>query len=78
MRNKKFPLVSVIVNCYNGQKYLKDCLRSIVNQTYKNWELIFWDNFSTDQSKKVLNEFNDKRIKYFKSKNFYLYIKLEI
>ena len=52
MRNKKFPLVSVIVNCYNGQKYLKDCLRSIVNQTYKNWELIFWDNFSTDQSKK--------------------------
>ena len=70
MRNKKFPLVSVIVNCYNGQKYLKDCLRSIVNQTYKNWELIFWDNFSTDQSKKVLNEFNDKRIKYFKSKKF--------
>ena len=70
MRNKKFPLVSVIVNCYNGQKYLKDCLRSIVNQTYKNWELIFWDNFSTDQSKRILNEFNDKRIKYFKSKKF--------
>ena len=74
MRNKKFPLVSVIVNCYNGQKYLKDCLRSIVNQTYKNWELIFWDNFSTDQSKKVLNEFNDKRIKYFKSKKIFTFI----
>ena len=50
---------------------LKIVLRSIVNQTYKNWELIFWDNFSTDQSKKVLNEFNDKRIKsILKSKNF--------
>ena len=30
------PLVSVIVNCHNGQKYLKDCINSIMNQSYKN------------------------------------------
>ena len=63
-------LVSVIVNCHNGQRFLKDCLKSAINQTYKNWELIFWDNFSTDESKKILSRFKDKRIKYFKSKKF--------
>ncbi len=67
---KKIPFVSVIVNCFNGQEYLKNCLKSILNQTYKDWELIFWDNLSTDQSKNILNQFKDKRIKYFKSKKF--------
>ena len=59
------PLVSVVVNCFNGEKYLKQALQSILNQTYKNWEVIFWDNKSTDNSKKILSEFYDKRFKYF-------------
>ena len=33
--------VSIIVNCYNGEKYLSRCLQSIINQTEKNWEVIF-------------------------------------
>ena len=70
MKIKKFPLVSIIVNCFNGEEYLEDCLRSVLKQSYKNWELIFWDNISTDQSKKILKQFKDKRIKYFKSKKF--------
>ena len=55
------PLVSIIVNCYNGEKYLSECLTSILNQTYQNWELIFWDNQSIDNSKKIFFKFNDKR-----------------
>ena len=53
------PLVSVIVNCFNGEKYLEDCLNSILNQTYHNWEVIFWDNHSTDNSKKIFRKFSD-------------------
>ena len=64
----KLPLVSIIVNCHNGQKYLSECIRSILNQTYKNFEIIFWDNFSTDESSKIIDKFKDKRIRKFKLK----------
>ena len=67
--NKKFK-VSIIINCYNGENFLKQCIQSVINQTYKNWEIIFWDNLSTDNSKKILKNFKDKRIKYFKTKKF--------
>ena len=63
------PLVSVLMNCYNCEKYLKKAVKSIINQTYTNWELIFMDNCSIDKSFIILNSFNDKRIKYFKTKN---------
>ena len=36
--------------------YLKESIGSLINQTYQNWEMIFWDNVSTDNSKKILNE----------------------
>lgn len=58
-------LVSIIVNCYNGEKYLKESIESIISQTYKNWEIIFWDNQSTDCSSTIIKSFKDKRIKYF-------------
>ena len=64
------PLVSIIVNCYNGEKFLKECLDSIINQTYKNWEIIFWDNLSTDKSKTILNSYLKYSIKYFQSEKF--------
>jgi glycosyltransferase involved in cell wall biosynthesis len=65
---KNQPLVSVIVNCFNGEKYLTKCLDSIKNQTYKNWEIIFWDNRSTDNSAIIFKSYKDKRFKYFLSK----------
>ena len=68
------PLVSIIVNCFNGEKFLEDCLNSILNQTYHNWEVIFWDNHSTDNSKKIFEKFDDKRFKYYLSpKHTFLY-----
>ncbi len=59
--------ISVIVNCYNGEKYLDICISSIINQTYKNLEIIFFDNFSSDNSKQIIDKYDDKRIKYFHS-----------
>ena len=71
---KKNNLVSIIMNCYNGEKYLSESVKSIIDQTYKNWELIFWDNLSKDNSKKILLSFKDNRIKYFRgSKHVNLY-----
>ena len=65
------PLVSIIMNCYNGEKYLKLALKSLIKQKYKNWELIFWDNKSTDKSKKIFKSFKDKRFRYFYAKKFF-------
>ena len=62
------PQISIIVNCFNGSKYLQECLQSIKNQKYKNYELIFWDNCSTDNSKKIFFKYKLKRFKYYKSK----------
>ena len=58
-------LVSIIMTCHNGDKYLEQALISLKKQTYKNWELIFWDNKSTDNSAKIFKNFNDPRLKYF-------------
>ena len=60
-----YPLISVIVNCHNGEKYLKTCIESILNQKYDKFEIIFFDNFSSDNSKNIINQFNSHRIKYF-------------
>ena len=59
------PLISIIINCFNGSKYLKHTLESILNQTYTNFEVIFWDNRSTDNSKEIFNNIRDNRFKYF-------------
>ena len=67
MQNKK-KLVSIILNCYNGEKYLQQALNSIEKQSYKNWELIFWDNKSTDNSKNIFQSFKNKKFRYFFSK----------
>ena len=44
-------LVSIIMNCHNGDTFLRESLNSVVNQSYKNWELIFYDNASTDRKR---------------------------
>ena len=67
---KKSPLISVIMNCHNGEKYLKESLKSVKYQTFKNWELIFYDNNSSDNSKIEFKKFNEKDLNIFSSKKF--------
>ena len=62
---KTFSKISIIMNCYNGEEYLRESLKSILTQSYLNWELIFFDNNSKDNSKKIFRSFKDKRFKYF-------------
>jgi len=65
MNNK--PIISIIMNCYNGEAFLNEAINSITKQTFENWELIFFDNNSKDNSEKIVKSFKDSRIKYFKS-----------
>ena len=59
------------MNCHNGEKYLDQSIRSVLNQSYENWELIFFNNSSKDKSKNIINNYlQDKRIKYFESNKF--------
>ena len=67
MTKPEEPLVSILMNCFNGEKYLNEALESIMAQTYQNWELIFWDNQSTDQSANIFKSYKDPRLKYFLS-----------
>lgn len=60
------PLVSVIMNCHNGEKYLNEAIDSVYDQNYPNFEIIFWDNNSSDNSKLIALSYDD-RIKYFYS-----------
>ena len=53
------------MNCYNGEKYLSESIKSVLSQTYQNWELIFWDNKSDDKSAEIFKNYKDKRFNYF-------------
>ena len=61
-------LVSIIMPSYNTGKYIKDSINSVLDQTYKKWELIIVDDCSSDDSEKIIKSFlGDKRIKYYKN-----------
>ena len=57
--------LTVLMNCKNGERFLKESLLSIINQTYTDWKLFFFDNKSNDQSKNIFNSFNEPRFEYF-------------
>ena len=70
MRNLIYQKVTVIMNVHNGEEFIAEAIESVINQTYQNWELIVWDNLSTDNTYKVVKSFKDNRIIYFKSDIF--------
>lgn len=58
--------VSVIVPTFNNGKYIKQCIESLLNQTYSNIEIIVVDDCSTDDTAKIINLIDDKRLVYYK------------
>jgi glycosyltransferase involved in cell wall biosynthesis len=62
------PHVSVIMNCYNGEKFLREAIDSVFAQSFSNWEIVFFDNASVDSSADIAREY-DERLKYFKIDN---------
>lgn len=56
------PLVSIIVPTLNSEQFLEKCLKSIVNQTYKNIEIIVVDNYSTDKTRKIVSSFRNSYV----------------
>lgn len=60
-------LVSIIMPSYNTASYIKDSIKSVLNQTYDNWELIIVDDCSSDNTDEVLAEIDDPRIRVYKN-----------
>lgn len=68
---KKLPIVSIIIPLYNAQKYINECIQSILTQTFENWELILVDDGSTDDTLSICRSFEKKdcRIKVIHQEN---------
>ena len=63
------PLISLVMPLYNHEKFVSRAIKSIIDQTYENWELFVIDDGSTDDSAKIVKSFKDSRIKYSYQEN---------
>ncbi len=59
---KKEPLISIVLPVYNVEKYVEKCIRSILAQSYKRFELIIVNDSSTDNSLEICRKFNDNNV----------------
>ena len=64
---KNQPLVSILLPCFNAERYISEAVNSILNQSYTKLELLICDDFSTDRSFEKLGQFDDERIKLFRN-----------
>lgn len=62
-------LISIILPTYNRASLLLRAVQSVIDQTYPHWELIIWDDGSTDDTAVVVKAFNDNRIRYYHDAN---------
>ena len=71
------PLVSIITPTYNHEKYIADCIRSAISQTYQNWEMIIVDDGSTDKTEEIckltITKFRNSQIKYIRQEHLGAY-----
>jgi len=72
MNFKHEPFVSIITPAYNSQRYLHECIESVVNQTYQNWEYVVVNNCSTDNTYEIAQKYADadERIRVHNNKEF--------
>jgi glycosyltransferase involved in cell wall biosynthesis len=64
------PNVSVIICARNAEEYIRNCIGSILNQTFQNFEIILVDDMSSDDTANIVLKFNDKRIRYVRNKEW--------
>jgi glycosyltransferase involved in cell wall biosynthesis len=69
LKSNKEPFISIVMPTYNQAEFLSYSIESVVNQTFTNWELLIVDNFSTDETSKVLDTYTDPRIRKFQINN---------
>ena len=64
------PIVSVVIIVRNVQKYMANCLISILDQTFSTFEVVVIDDLSSDNTQKIIRKFDDKRIRYFRNEKW--------
>lgn len=74
---KNYPLVQIIMKCYNIGSYINEAIESVINLIYKNLELIVWDDDSTYNILEIIKNFKDKKINLFKNENKYTIYKFK-
>ncbi len=65
--NLKVPVISVVMPVYNGEKYLREAIDSILNQTFTDFELLIINDGSSDSTEKIIQSYHDDRIVYIKN-----------
>ena len=69
MKKHNSPLISILIANYNNAEYIHDSVESVIAQSYKNWEIIFIDDGSDDDSLKAISNFKgNPKIKIFENK----------
>ena len=63
------PQISVVTSVYNGEKYLQECVDSILNQTFEDFEYIILNNGSTDSTAEILAQYKDPRLRIVQQEN---------
>lgn len=63
----KYPKISVLMPVYNAERFLREAIDSILNQTFRDFEFIIINDASTDNSKNIILSYNDKGIRYFEN-----------